>query len=338
MRNYLREHGALQSDAPNYQKEFIAKLANLEAAIVCNHKRTPPKNWEENLEKKRQAAEKLRGTKPDVSKLRAQIAPKEKTLAKLLAAQPDPEKLQEQLKAREQALQNARAALAALPDFDAQIKARQAAFDQATNELKQAEPGLTAVLKKKQTALAALKPPKSKKALAQFNKRLRAAKRAVSETKKTNDAKLGRLKQRVTNARKALEAATRAKREKSRNAAKKVVNAEKSFKSAQQAVEKGPQKYAERVAKAKEAVEKAKHAPDLALKNFEERVEKAARQYELANKTRDYNLGTSLKNYIDPRVYKSWGDHVEFEWQRLYTTALKRKFAWVETERTHWSE
>jgi hypothetical protein len=45
VRSYLEREGNVAKDAPNYQKEYVAKLANLEAAIVCNHKRTPPKNW-----------------------------------------------------------------------------------------------------------------------------------------------------------------------------------------------------------------------------------------------------------------------------------------------------
>lgn len=340
VRNYLRQHPEIKPAAPNYQKEYIAKLANLQAAIVCNHKRTPPKNWEESLAKKGQAAEKLREKKPDVSKLRAQIAPREKALEKLLASQPDPLKLQTQLKAREQALQNARAALTALPSSDEQIKTRQTALDKATAEMKQAEPGIAAALKKKQAALAALekqKPPKARKALKLFEKRLRAAKRAVSEAKKANDAKLKRLKLRVANARKSLDAATKAKRDKTRGASQRVAHAEKALKAAQQAVQKGPQQYTEHVAKAREALEKARHAPEVALKNYQERVERASLQFELAKQTRDYNLGTSLKNYIDPRVYKSWGEYVEYDWQKLYTTALKRKFTWVNQERTRWN-
>ena len=339
VRNYLRAHGALEPGAPNYQKEYTAKLANLQAAIVCNHKRTPPKNWEESLQKKGELVEKLREKKPDVAKLEKQIPSHEASLKKFLAAQPDPQKLQAQLKAREQAVQNARAALAALPNFDEQIKIRQAAFDKAIAEQKQAAAATAVALKKKQAVLAALdkhKTPKAKKALAQFNKRLRAARRAVSETKKANGAKLGRLKQRIASARKALDSAVKAKRDKPRGANRRVAQAETAFKRAHRALEKAPQQYAKRVAQAREALEKARQAPTRALKDYEERVEKAARQYELAKQTRDYNLGTSLKNYIDPRVYKSWGEYVEYDWQRLYTTALKRKFTWVNQERTRW--
>lgn len=341
VRNHLRQHPEIKPESPNYQKEYIAKLANLQAAIVCNHKRTPPKNWEESLQKKGEAAEKLRAKKPDVAKLEKQIPIREAALKKLLAAQPDPHELETQLKAREQALQNARAALEALPamHFDDQIEVRQAAYEKATRELKQAEAQMGAALKKKQAALAALEkqtPPKARKAQAQFNKRLRAAKRALGDTKKANDAKLARLKQRVKTARQALENATKAKRDKTRGANKRVTQAEAAYKRAQQAVAKGPELHEKRVAQAREALEKAKLAPTRALQDYEERVERATLQFKLAQQARDYNLGTSLKNYIDPRVYKGWGESVGYDWQKLYTTALKRKFTWVNQERTRW--
>ena len=35
------------------EKLYHAKLANLEAAIMCNHKRTIPKTFEQSLQKKR---------------------------------------------------------------------------------------------------------------------------------------------------------------------------------------------------------------------------------------------------------------------------------------------
>ena len=60
------------------------------------------------------------------------------------------------------------------------------------------------------------------------------------------------------------------------------------------------------------------------------RVEKMRRQVELTKMTRDYNLNTSLRNYIDPRVYKSWADRVGLDWKLLYTSTLQRKMAWVD--------
>ena len=67
-----------------------------------------------------------------------------------------------------------------------------------------------------------------------------------------------------------------------------------------------------------------------------ERVEKLKLQIDLSEKTRDYNLGTSLRNYIDPRVIKAWTDEVGVEWEKLYTAALQKKFLWVKNENTEW--
>ena len=58
----------------------------------------------------------------------------------------------------------------------------------------------------------------------------------------------------------------------------------------------------------------------------------------MSGKTRDYNLGTSLRNYIDPRVVKAWTDDVGAEWEKLYTAALQKKFLWVQNEKLDWKE
>lgn len=67
-----------------------------------------------------------------------------------------------------------------------------------------------------------------------------------------------------------------------------------------------------------------------------ERVEKLKLQVDLSERTRDYNLGTSLRNYIDPRVFKAWTDEVGAEWEKLYTSALQKKFLWVGKEDLSW--
>jgi DNA topoisomerase-1 len=69
-----------------------------------------------------------------------------------------------------------------------------------------------------------------------------------------------------------------------------------------------------------------------------ERAEKLKFQIDLSEKTRDYNLGTSLRNYIDPRVIKAWTDDVGAEWEKLYTAALQKKFLWVQNEKVDWKE
>jgi DNA topoisomerase-1 len=78
------------------------------------------------------------------------------------------------------------------------------------------------------------------------------------------------------------------------------------------------------------------------LKEYEasgkkERARKMKIAIDLAVKTRDYNLNTSLKNYIDPRIYKSWCEYVGLDWEKLYTKSLQRKFEWVEGTHKEWN-
>ncbi len=85
----------------------------------------------------------------------------------------------------------------------------------------------------------------------------------------------------------------------------------------------------ERITKIKQMIKKSKTKQ-------KERVEKLQLQLDLTEKTRDYNLGTSLRNYIDPRIFKSWTDEVSAEWEKLYTSALQKKFLWVKSENESW--
>src|ERR671921_426526 len=97
------------------------------------------------------------------------------------------------------------------------------------------------------------------------------------------------------------------------------------------------EKFEESITKKKEAITKLR--ADLAAKNWktelqkkrlEERVEKLQMQLALQQETRDYNLGTSLRNYIDPRIMKAWLNYVELDWSKIYTSTLQHKFKWVE--------
>ncbi|HEU04903.1 MAG TPA: DNA topoisomerase I [Nitrosopumilus sp.] len=171
---HLRKNNVPKNSSPS-EKLFHAKLANLEAAKMCNHKRTIPKNFEEGLQKKRDTLKKF-----------------------------------EQIKASEKA---------------------------------------EATLKK----VEASKP----------------------KTDKQKQAK------------------------------------EKRIKTLNQTIKKQKQKH-------------------------KERVEKIRLQVDLATKTRDHNLGTSLRNYIDPRVFKAWTDEVGADWEKLYTSALQKKFLWVKSENESW--
>jgi DNA topoisomerase-1 len=88
-------------------------------------------------------------------------------------------------------------------------------------------------------------------------------------------------------------------------------------------------KQKERISKIKQMIKKSK------IKQ-KEKIEKLQLQLGLTEKTRDYNLGTSLRNYIDPRIFKSWTDEVTADWEKLYTSALQKKFLWVKSENESW--
>lgn len=62
---------------------------------------------------------------------------------------------------------------------------------------------------------------------------------------------------------------------------------------------------------------------------LEERKKKLEYDIKLQKRTRDYNLNTSLRNYIDPRVYKNWANRAEFDWESIYPKTLQRKFQWA---------
>ena len=176
VKNYLKEHDSMKGKTPN-EKLYHAKLANLEAAIMCNHKRTIPKTFEESLENKRE------------------------TLKNSNKEQP-------------------------------------------------------------------------------WKKTLDSLKKAESAEDKTDAQK--------------------------KNKAKKIKTLNEQIKK-----------------------QKEKH---------KDRTEKLQLQIDLSEKTKDYNLGTSLRNYIDPRIFKAWTNEVGAEWEKLYTAALQKKFLWVQNEKVSWSE
>jgi len=61
-------------------------------------------------------------------------------------------------------------------------------------------------------------------------------------------------------------------------------------------------------------------------------------EIDLLKKTKDYNLATSLKNYIDPRVFKAWADYVNLDWREIYTKSLQKKFGWVAFSKWAWPD
>jgi DNA topoisomerase-1 len=62
---------------------------------------------------------------------------------------------------------------------------------------------------------------------------------------------------------------------------------------------------------------------------LEARIEKAKLDLELMKRTKEYNLGTSLKSYIDPTAYVKWAKKVDFDLEKFYPVTLRKKFSWA---------
>jgi DNA topoisomerase-1 len=104
------------------------------------------------------------------------------------------------------------------------------------------------------------------------------------------------------------------------------------------ASKKALEKFEESITKKEDAIEKIRNdilsnkwKTEKQKERLRYRMEKIQYQLKLQKETRDYNLGTSLRNYIDPRIMKSWLDDVELDWKKVYPSTLQRKFKWVES-------
>jgi len=88
-------------------------------------------------------------------------------------------------------------------------------------------------------------------------------------------------------------------------------------------------RYAKRIEQATKKAEAAKTK----LQRAEDALGKLKVQDMVAARGRTWNLGTSLKSYIDPRVYYQWGQQVDYDvLARYYPKTLQKKFAWVRDE------
>jgi len=74
---------------------------------------------------------------------------------------------------------------------------------------------------------------------------------------------------------------------------------------------------------------KEKKATGKKTNSIEKRIKKKRLDIELTKRTKEYNLGTSLKSYIDPRVYKRWAQSIDFDLEKFYPKALRNKFSWA---------
>ncbi len=216
---------SLKAEAPPYEKAHVATLANLEAAKMCNHKRTIPKTWEISLQKK-----------------------------------------------------------------ETRLKER-------TKKAKETQEKLKLMAKKKEE-LYASRLKKKEEQLNELGAKLEAIKQQIDERKQQGKTTAA-LERRASLTRKAIA--------RQRQQIKKI---------------KGD--YAAQSEKLRERIEKTRQHDRTS-------IEQMRLQIEAKRQTRDYNLTTSLKSYIDPRVYYNWGRKVDYDWKLYYPKTLQKKFSWVET-------
>jgi DNA topoisomerase-1 len=211
---------------PEYRKKHVATMANLEAAVTCNHKRTIPMTWEQSLERQRERLEqRKRKARENIAKYKQRI---QDTTGK----------------------------------YEERIAKYEAKVDEDRAKLQE----LKEELKTKEEQGKSTKGVKSR--VESKQKGIRATRERIQQTKSRH----------------------------------------------------------------REAVEKLKKQLEERRRKDQEMIEKYGLQLEAKELTRDYNLGTSLKSYVDPRVYYEWGRRVDYDWRSYYSNTLVKKFSWVDPE------
>ncbi len=98
---------------------------------------------------------------------------------------------------------------------------------------------------------------------------------------------------------------------------------------------KVPPTFDDRLAKKEEHVKElqaqlaTKKAEGKKTETLENRIKKAQLETKLTRETKEYNLGTSLKSYIDPTAYTKWAKKVKFDITKFYPKTLQKKFSWA---------
>jgi DNA topoisomerase-1 len=72
-----------------------------------------------------------------------------------------------------------------------------------------------------------------------------------------------------------------------------------------------------------------KKAAGKKTESLQTRIERAKFDIQLTRLTKEYNLGTSLKSYIDPTAYVKWAKKVKFDIEKFYPKTLRNKFNWA---------
>jgi DNA topoisomerase-1 len=83
-------------------------------------------------------------------------------------------------------------------------------------------------------------------------------------------------------------------------------------------------------------IKKRERLEEAAAKRDSKRVARLQRELKFYERTKNYNLNTAMKNYIDPRLFKSWCDYVGLDWAKVYSKSLQKKFSWVVQSAPKW--
>jgi len=91
-----------------------------------------------------------------------------------------------------------------------------------------------------------------------------------------------------------------------------------------------PKKWKESLEKKEERLKQLKLKKG---KKTKEKIKEVKLKIELMKETKDYNLNTSLKSYVDPRIFYRWTKRVNFDWKKYYSKTLQKKFSWIEDKK-----
>ncbi|MHA1929461.1 MAG: hypothetical protein ACTSV2_12875 [Candidatus Thorarchaeota archaeon] len=113
-----------------------------------------------------------------------------------------------------------------------------------------------------------------------------------------------------------------------------LVKARERYQKSKLSLEKKQAQFTEFKSKSTERIAKAQKT----VNTYVERVKKAElakkkieSDLALSKSSRTWNLGTSLKSYIHPKIIYRWCKKVEFDWRKIYPTTLQKKFSWIES-------
>ncbi|MHA1771286.1 MAG: DNA topoisomerase I [Candidatus Thorarchaeota archaeon] len=154
----------------------------------------------------------------------------------------------------------------------------------------------------------------------EHRRQIRESSRKASRSKKE---RMSEAQERVARAKRRYDAAV----ESLAKARKRYEKSKVSLESKRQALKDFNTASVERIARAQQVVARAKAR----LQKAKLAKQKIETDLALAKSSRTWNLGTSLKSYIHPKVVYSWCQRVDYDWRKVYSRILQRKFAWVES-------